>query len=116
MKLTPGQQDEVLRDWESRHREAREAHGGSPEPLEVRAAGPDWAVPESPGAREGKCESVQERTGLPCPARALWIVAVGTRKMDEQAACGGHLNRACTALEGAENRDNVTLTVRRAPA
>jgi len=61
-----------------------------------------------------QCESVQESTGLRCPARASWIVAVGTRKSDEQAACGIHLNRACMALEGAEGRAAVLLSVRKA--
>jgi hypothetical protein len=61
------------------------------------------------------CESVQERTGLPCPARALWIVGVGTRKSDEQAACARHLSAACTALESAEGRRGAWLQVRKAP-
>jgi hypothetical protein len=61
-----------------------------------------------------KCQSAEERTGNPCPAEAAWIVAVGTRTADEQLACGRHLSRVCWALEGAEGRENVKLTVRRA--
>jgi hypothetical protein len=61
-----------------------------------------------------QCESNQERTGLPCPCWAKWIVGVGTRKSDEQAACARHLAAACTALEGAEGRRGAWLQVRKA--
>jgi hypothetical protein len=61
-----------------------------------------------------KCQSREERSGRPCPAEALWVVAVGSRKTDEQASCGRHLSRVCSALQGAEFRENVRLTVRRA--
>ncbi len=60
------------------------------------------------------CQAGEASTGLRCTARAGWIVQVGTRKTDEQAACGNHLNRVCLAMEHAEERRNVTLTVRRA--
>ncbi len=50
------------------------------------------------------CESLQESTGLPCRAAAYRIAGAGTRKADEQAACGVRLNRACSALAGAEGR------------
>ena len=60
-----------------------------------------------------KCQSDQASTGLRCTATAAWIVQVGTRKTDEQAACGNHLNRVCRAMEGAEARPGVTLAVRR---
>jgi hypothetical protein len=60
------------------------------------------------------CQSDQASTGLRCTARAAWIVQVGTRKTDEQAACGNHLSRVCLAMDRGEGeRRNVTLTVRR---
>ena len=64
--------------------------------------------------REMKCESVQESTGQPCRAAALWIVSAGTRKSDEQAACCRHLSPACAAMAGAEGRRGAWLSVRKA--
>ena len=57
------------------------------------------------------CETLRLRDLTPCPAAALWVVAVGTRRTDRQAACGSHLSATCTALLGAENRDGAALTV-----
>lgn len=60
-----------------------------------------------------QCESREEQTGKPCRARASWIVAVGSRTTDEQAACGRHLNLALTAMVDAERRPVAVLTVRK---
>ena len=57
------------------------------------------------------CESRERRTGLPCCAQATWHVQVGTRKADAQLACGRHLNSACEAMLGAEERPGATLTL-----
>lgn len=59
------------------------------------------------GAATEEHEDLHDR----CPCTAEWIVAVGGR---EQAACGRHLNRVCSAMEGAEGRSGTRLTVRRA--
>lgn len=57
------------------------------------------------------CDGYVVSDGAPCSAPALWLVAVGTRRTDEQASCGNHLGATCTALLGAENRDGASLTV-----
>jgi len=59
------------------------------------------------------CESSQESTGRPCPARASWIAA-GSRKSGGQAACGIHLSRACGTLLHHEDRPAAVLSVRKA--
>lgn len=61
-----------------------------------------------------QCQGKLIRTGEQCPARAAWIVAVGTRKIDEQAACGNHLHDTCRVMAYHEERPGVRLTVRRA--
>jgi hypothetical protein len=57
-----------------------------------------------------KCESRERRTGLLCPAVALWLVQIGTRKTDAQLSCGRHLNLVCAAMAVTEERP-VALTV-----
>jgi hypothetical protein len=58
-----------------------------------------------------RCESIEERTGDPCPCYAQWIIQVGTRVYDKQRACGRHLHPACRALAAAEARTGVHLTI-----
>jgi hypothetical protein len=57
------------------------------------------------------CESLKW-SGVSCGSPAAWLVRVGSRASDEQAACGRHLNSACQALYGAEGRSGAVLTVR----
>lgn len=61
-----------------------------------------------------RCQNTLIRTGEQCPARAAWIVAVGTRRTDEQAACGNHLHQTCRVFAHYEDRPGVRLSVRRA--
>lgn len=46
-----------------------------------------------------------------CQAQAVWVVGVGQRITDRQLSCGRHLNRTCQAMQGAEDRAEVLLTV-----
>ena len=57
------------------------------------------------------CESIEDRTGDPCPCYAQWIIQVGTRTTDRQRACGRHLHPASRAIAAAESRAGVTLTL-----
>lgn len=57
------------------------------------------------------CESIENRTGDPCPCHAQWTIQVGTREMDKQRACGRHLHPASRAILAAEGRAGVTLTL-----
>jgi hypothetical protein len=57
------------------------------------------------------CECTENRTGLRCPARASWLVGVGSRVSDRQLACGRHLHRICRAMLGADLPHHVTLTI-----
>jgi hypothetical protein len=58
-----------------------------------------------------KCESIEDRTGDPCPCYAQWWIAVGDRRVDQQRACGRHLHPAARAMEAAEGRTGVKLTI-----
>lgn len=63
--------------------------------------------------RHSRCE-MTAWTGLTgCPARAVWKVAVGTRKLDAQLSCGRHLNRTCESLVQAEFPRKADLTITR---
>lgn len=57
-----------------------------------------------------QCESLTSG-GTSCPLRASWLVRVGARRTDEQAACRRHLSQTCLAMAGAEGERQVTLTV-----
>ena len=46
-----------------------------------------------------------------CPAGALWLVRVGSRKADGQESCGRHLSATCGVMLAAESRDGACLTV-----
>ena len=58
-----------------------------------------------------RCESIEDRTGDPCPCYAQWIIQVGDRQMDRQRACGRHLHPASRAIAAAEARRGVKLTL-----
>lgn len=57
------------------------------------------------------CESIEDRTGDPCPCFAHWIIQVGDRHYDRQRACGRHLHPASRAIAAAEGRKGVKLTL-----
>lgn len=57
-----------------------------------------------------RCECT-ENTGLVCPARASWLVGIGSRTSDRQYCCGRHLHRACRAMLEAEKPRHAALTV-----
>ena len=58
-----------------------------------------------------RCESIEERTGDPCPCYAQWMIQVGERHYARQRACGRHLHPASRAIAAAEARRGVKLTL-----
>ena len=58
-----------------------------------------------------RCESIEERTGDPCPCYAQWMIQVGDRQYDRQRSCGRHLHPASRAIAAAEARVGVKLTL-----
>ena len=57
------------------------------------------------------CEVFVPSRAVLCGARALWLVAVGSRKTDAQYSCGIHLSRTCGLMLKAEDRGSAVLTV-----
>lgn len=48
---------------------------------------------------------------MSCRTRAVWIVCVGSRRIDRQRSCNRHLAVTCKAMFEAENRATATLAV-----